>query len=94
MIQQEDSETVNSETLKYDLKAVTEDSVCFRYSDWSWKVTPPLGNIKMAKISWCRGHDSKVWYQDKIDTDKSYPLQMQSTLAYALSHDKKRTAVT
>lgn len=33
------------------LKPVTEDNVCFYYSDWSWKVTPPLGNMKMAKIN-------------------------------------------
>ena len=77
------------------LKPVTEDSAAFYYSDWSWKVTPPQGNTKMAKINWCRGHDSKVWYQDEVNADKSYPLQMQSTLAYALVQEtQERTAVT
>ena len=46
MIQQADSE---ASTLKDDFKACNR-GWCFCYPDWSWKVTPPLGNSKMAKI--------------------------------------------
>lgn len=43
------------------------------------KVTPLLGSTKMAKMNWCRGRDSKVWYQDKVNADRSYPLRSAFT---------------
>lgn len=49
MIQQEDSEA-----------GTCKRRQCFYYSDWSWKVTPPVDNTKMAKINFSQGCDSKV----------------------------------